>query len=109
VWVFGNANRTNGLLSKKEYKEFKELQESTEEDRERADDWRGAALVYTALTKRICSMIGPAETGQKNRRLPGMTQRLVLLLVDRIETLRQNIALGNSRKPPVFTFLGRNT
>jgi hypothetical protein len=54
-------------------------------------------------------MIGPAETGQKNRRLPGMTQRLVLLLVDRIETLRQNIALGNSREPPVFTFLGRNT
>ena len=30
VWVFGNANRTNGLLSKKEYKEFKELQESKE-------------------------------------------------------------------------------
>ena len=30
MWVFMDANRTNGLLSKKEYKEFKELQESKE-------------------------------------------------------------------------------
>src|ERR1700758_5699438 len=36
VWVFENANRTNGLLSKKEYKEFEKLQEFKERNRKAA-------------------------------------------------------------------------
>ena len=33
-----------------------------------------------------------------------MTQRLAALLAYRTETVGQSIALGNSRKPPAFTF-----
>jgi hypothetical protein len=29
---FGNANRTDGLLSKEEYKEFKEFRDGSQED-----------------------------------------------------------------------------
>ena len=35
----------------------------------------------------------------KNRRLPGTSQRLVALVAYGMETLKRNIALGNSREP----------
>ena len=69
---------------------------------------KGSRFGVYPLTKRICSMTGLAETGQKNRRLLGTTRRLVSLLVDRTESLGKDIALGNSREPPTFTFPGRN-
>jgi hypothetical protein len=39
-----------------------------------------------------------------SRRLPGVTRRLAALLAYRTETFGQNVALGNSREPPAFTF-----
>jgi hypothetical protein len=44
------------------------------------------------------------------QRFPGMTQRSAVLPVSRTsftEALGEWIAVGNSREPPVFTFVGR--
>jgi hypothetical protein len=75
----------------------------------RSRAWRGAALARTPLTKRYLLYDVLGRNGVRNRRLPGMTQRLAAPLAYRTETLGQSIALGNSREPPAFTFPSRNT
>jgi hypothetical protein len=74
-----------------------------------ADGWRGAALTRTPLTKPylLYDWFGPKRV--RNRRLPGITQRLAAPLAYRTETLGHGIALGNSREPPALTFPSRNT
>ena len=39
----------------------------------------------------------------------GTTRHLAALLTNQTETLGRSMALGNSREPPAFTFLSRNT
>ena len=69
--------------------------------------WRGAALTRVSRSDGICSIACLAENLCEeggSRELPSVS-----LLYSRTEPLGSNIALGDSREPPAFTFPRRTT